>query len=134
MLPTEQPGFFKLVTSALAAYVKQPTPAELEAWWGTCRVFTLKDVDRALAAHTMDSDDGKRAPRPIDVKRRLVSGVVERDRPQADPHMEERIARHREQSIRAPSVVNTAWDIAKRHGDRPWQTGLDALLPRADQH
>jgi hypothetical protein len=86
----------------------------------TCRVFTLHDVERALAAHQMDPDDGKRAPRPIDVKRRLVSGVVERPK-QADPHFAERIAQHYERSIRSPSVVATAHAIALRHGNKPWQ-------------
>lgn len=32
-----------------------------------------------------------------------------------------RRARFLADSQRAPGVVNTAWDIAKRHGDRPWQ-------------
>lgn len=131
MLPTDQPKFFALVNVSLAGYVKQPSAQELEAWWSVCRVFTLNDVERALGAHTMDSDDGKRAPRPIDVKRRLVSGVTERSRVPADPHFEARLARHREQSIRSPSVVNTAWDIAKRHGSRPWQ-GSKFVVPGGD--
>jgi hypothetical protein len=40
-----------------------------------------------------------------------------------------RLARYHAESIRAPSVVNTAWDIAKRHGNRPWQTGIADKLP-----
>lgn len=120
MLPTEQPKFYHVVREVLAAYVKAPTAQELEAWWATCRVFTLRDVERAFAAHQMDADDGTRPPRPIDVKRRLVSGTLEREN-RADPHFEERVRAHYEQSIRSPAVVNTAWDIAKRHGNRPWQ-------------
>lgn len=121
MLPTEQPKFFALVTTTLAAYVKQPTAPELEAWWGICRVFTMHDIQRALAAHQVDSDEGKRPPRPIDVKRRLISGVVERERPPVDPNFSERLARYHADSIRSPAVVNTAWAIALRHGNRPWQ-------------
>lgn len=128
MLRTEQEQFFAVVTEALAGYVKTPTQAELEAWWAVCRVFTLRDVQRALAAHTMDSDEGKRAPRPIDVKRRLASGVMERERHE-DPHAAERHARHLAQCIRSPVVVSIAWDIALRHGNRPWQSGEAYKLP-----
>lgn len=38
-----------------------------------------------------------------------------------------------ERARNAPGVVNTAWDIAKRHGNRPWRTTEDApiKIPRA---
>jgi hypothetical protein len=121
MLRTEQPQFMDLVRNTLAEYVKPATPTELESWWMTCKVFTLRDVQRALAAHVVDPDDGKRAPRPIDVKRRLMTGAMEAERGPVDPHQAERHARHYLQSIRSPAVVGIAWDIALRHGNRPWQ-------------
>lgn len=120
MLRTDQAPFFALVSAALAEYVKPTTPAELEAWWGTCKVFTMADVERALKAHAMCADEGKRAPRPIDVKRRLVSGAVEHERAER-PVDEHRMAQYRAECIRAPGVVNTAHAIALRHGDKPWQ-------------
>lgn len=121
MLPTEQPKFYRAVTDILAAYVKTPTPAELESWWAVCKVFSLQDVERALAAHQMDPDDGKRPPRPIDVKRRLISGVTDREAQRYEPADIQRLRDHYERSIRSPVVRDIAWDIAKRHGNRPWQ-------------
>lgn len=75
MMTMEQARFFEVVREALGAYVKAATPLELESWWGTCRQFSLDDVERALKSHCDDGEDGKRAPRPIDVKRRLAVGV-----------------------------------------------------------
>jgi len=77
MITAEQPKFVELVTEALAQYTKAPTAAELEAWWITCKRFTIADVERALRDHSVDSEEGKRAPRPIDVKRRLEYGTRE---------------------------------------------------------
>lgn len=176
MIPTEQPRFFDLVNQALAAYVKAPTGGELEAWWATCRHFTFDDVDRVLKAHTEDPDDGKRAPRPIDVKRRLGAGTrsgmscaargpgggcqypgifaestsgsdvwwcpwhfhdrvgpeaarwidVSHEVPYARA-LEKRAARMLDEAQTSPSVRMTAWDIAKRHGPRPWQPSRAAF-------
>jgi hypothetical protein len=75
MMPSEQGEFFVLVTAALGEYVKTPSGAELEAWWASCRHLSLEDVERALKAHAASEEDGKRAPRPIDVKRRIGYGV-----------------------------------------------------------
>lgn len=80
MMPDEQPLFFALVTRALGEYVKAAAPAELEAWWGTCKRFGLMDLERAFKAHAEDDEDGKRAPRPIDIKRRLAQGTMDRQR------------------------------------------------------
>jgi hypothetical protein len=75
MMSVEQAQFVELVTQTLAAYVKAPTAAEMEAWWITCRPFTFSDVERVLRLHSSDPEDGKRAPRPIDVKRKLAAGT-----------------------------------------------------------
>lgn len=131
MLPHDQDKLFALVTDTLAAYAKVPTAQELGAWWATCRMFTLHDVERSLAAHQMDNDDGKRAPRPIDVKRRLVSGAVERPRTE-DPHFAERLEAYRLQAIRSPAVVACAHAIALRHGNRPWQGSYAAAKSASD--
>lgn len=72
MFPTEQPRFFELVTARLAQYVKAPSPAELEAWWATCRPFGIHDVERAMNLHEGDEKTNKHAPRPFDVKARLA--------------------------------------------------------------
>ena len=34
-----------------------------------------------------------------------------------------------ERGANAPAVVDTAWDIALRHGNRPWQTGTMFAAP-----
>ncbi len=75
MMPVEQARLFALVTETLAEYVKTPTAAELEAWWSSCRNLELREVERALKSHAADEDDGKRAPRPVDVKRRVSYGA-----------------------------------------------------------
>jgi hypothetical protein len=73
MLPTEQPQLFAFVAEILAAYTKAPNAVELEAWWMTCKGWSLHDVQRAINAHVADEKDGKHAPRPIDVKRLSVA-------------------------------------------------------------
>ena len=123
MMTTQRAEFTAVVSAALAEYVKVPTPAELDAWWGTCRVFSLDDVARTLKAHTMDPDDGKRPPRPVDVKRRLASprrGPDDLQQPEPVDRNSPRMAAYREACILSPSVRATAWAIALRHGNRPW--------------
>lgn len=125
MMPDEQDRFFALVNRALADYVRQPSEDELEAWWVACRRFPFDDVVRALKAHENDPEEGKRAPRPIDVKRRLFVRI-EGGRPEAgrepifvDPNSVAYIERIK-RDARSPAVVNTAHAIALRHGNRPW--------------
>lgn len=129
MLPTEQREFFGLVQRCLSDYLKPPTPADLEAWWATCRVFTLADVDGVLKAHQMDPEDGRRAPRPIDVKRRLsVKRPAEGrcDLSHGDCTVEELQAYWAQRDVYAkrvaasPSVKNTAHAISLKHGSKPW--------------
>jgi hypothetical protein len=121
MLRDEQPRLFEVVVAALAEYTKTPSTQELEQWWMTCRVFSLDAVERALKAHAVDPDDGKRAPRPVDVKRRLVIAAPRSDvqREGLDPDSPRMVA-YRAQCIRSPSVRKTAQAIALRHGNRPW--------------
>ena len=75
MVPTEQPAFVELVGNALGLYGKPLAPAELDAWWRACRSMSLLDVRRTLDAHAADPEDGKRAPRPVDVFRRVSFGA-----------------------------------------------------------
>jgi hypothetical protein len=75
VFPTEQDAFYELVAEALGLYAKTPTPADLELWWRACRGLSLADVDRALKAHADHPEDGKRAPRPVDVTRRVKAGA-----------------------------------------------------------
>jgi hypothetical protein len=77
MMSVEQAKFVGLVAESLAQYSKAPTAAEVEAWWVTCKRFSFSDVERALGEHSMNEEDGRRAPRPIDVKRRLEYGTRE---------------------------------------------------------
>lgn len=74
MLPNERGQFAKLIARHLGAYAKSPTPDEIAMWFDQLERFTLEDIGRALEAHTNHADDGKRAPRPIDVIRSLRSG------------------------------------------------------------
>lgn len=75
MMGVEQERFIALVTDALGQYAKTPTAKEFEYWWAACRTFAFPDIERALKDHQNDSDDGKRAPRPVDVTRRLRAGT-----------------------------------------------------------
>lgn len=74
MYPTEQARFFETINQALGAYGKFPERRELEAWWGECRSLTLEGLQVALKAHRDDPDRGERAPRPVDLTRRLKTG------------------------------------------------------------
>lgn len=77
MTPLEQGQLFDTVIHALGAYTREPNQRELEGWWLHLKAYALRDVERALRAHEADEDDGKRAPRPVDVKRRLsTSGTT----------------------------------------------------------
>ena len=75
MMAVEREKLAAVVSAALGAYSKAITPAEMEGWWGRCRDFSLADIERALKDHEDDPDDGKRAPRPVDVTRRLRAGT-----------------------------------------------------------
>lgn len=70
----EREKFCGLVIDVLTKYAKPPSAGDLEAWWGACRTLELGDVERALSEHCDHPDEGKRAPRPIDVIRRVRSG------------------------------------------------------------
>lgn len=74
MLPTDRGAFAKLIARSLGAYAKSPTPDEIGMWFDQLERFTLDGIERALETHTQHADDGKRAPRPIDVIRALRSG------------------------------------------------------------
>lgn len=179
MLPTDEARLYEIVTEALGQYVRQPDPKELAAWWIACRPYALADVQRALKSHEDDPDDCKRAPRPIDVKRRIKASAqegekcaasdatgrceypgifsdgtggdgpwycpwhrLERAGPEASRFIEasrqvpfdvaqaKRKARIDAEASGAPGVVGRAMDIAKRHGNRPWQRGnIGDFLP-----
>lgn len=178
MLPTDQPRFFDLISAVSADYLKQPSTFELESWWAGCKGFSLADVDRALRAHQADERDGKHAPKPMDVKRRLsvassdsnrcaasdttgrctYPGIfadgtggegpwycpwhrTEREGPEASRWIEvsrevpyevaraKRAERMGVEGQRSSSVTETAHAIAKRHGNKPWQSSLSAYLP-----
>lgn len=182
MLPTEQPEFFKRTARFLSAYGKFPSNQELEAWWEECRKLSLDAIDSALRSHREDPDRGERAPRPVDITRRMKAGSperlkcaardasaqcafpgifsdgtagdgawwcplhrVERSGPEASRRIEyshatawedfcvKRISKRAADTVRSPAVVSTARAIAKRHGNRPWQTGLADLLPRREE-
>ncbi len=74
MLPTDRGAFAKLIARHLGAYAKSPTPDEIGMWFDQLERFAIDDIGRALEAHSNHADDGKRAPRPIDVVRQLRSG------------------------------------------------------------
>lgn len=74
MLPTDRAAFAKLIARHLGAYAKSPTPDEIAMWFDQLERHALEDIGRALEAHCQHHDDGKRAPRPIDVIRALRSG------------------------------------------------------------
>lgn len=74
MLPTEQARFFEIITEALGAYGKFPSKQELNPWWIECRAMSLEGLEVALKAHKEDPDRGERAPRPVDLTRRLKTG------------------------------------------------------------
>ena len=134
MLPTEQPEFVRLIQRTMAEYLKAPSAAELEAWWDVCRSLSLASIESAMKAHAVDPEDGKRAPRPIDIKRRLVTRrpsdapdfkTVDEDSP--------RMRAYRQACISSPAVVNTAHAIALKLGNRPWPSDADrfhAAMPK----
>lgn len=75
MMGVERERFSALVNSTLAGYSKTVTQVEADGWWAKCRDFDFLDIQRALKAHEEEPDDGKRAPRPVDISRRLRSGT-----------------------------------------------------------
>lgn len=75
MLPTEQAKFFEAVQRTLNAYGKFPEQRELEAWWYECSRLSLDALEVALKSHRADPDRGERAPRPVDITRRMKTGA-----------------------------------------------------------
>lgn len=182
MLPAEKARFFEIVQASLNGYAKFPDERELEAWWNECQGLTLDALQTAFKAHKDDPDRGEKAPRPVDITRRLKTGRRDDRRCSATDttgrceypgifsegtqgegpwycplHLRERAgleasrrieysravawesfrekqaAKRLAESVRAAPVVDTARAIAKRHGNRPWQTGLADLLPKAEE-
>lgn len=178
MLPDEREKFIEVVTRALAAYGKHPTGEEFEAWWYECRGLSLEAVQAAFTAHRDDPERGERAPRPVDITRRMKAGQrdagrcaardanaqcaypglfsdgtggdgpwwcplhrVERAGPEASKRIAysletpwedfraRQMAKRAGDGARSPAVVERAWDIAKRHGNRQWQIGAPFSLP-----
>lgn len=75
MLPTERGEFARIIAGHLGAYAKIPTAEEITLWFEQLKNFSVDDIGRALDAHQHADEDGKRAPRPIDVIRRLRAGA-----------------------------------------------------------
>lgn len=71
MLPHDQDELLDAVTSTLALYSKKLTAEDQATWWSACRAFSLEDVRRVLRDLAADPAEGKFAPKPIDVKRRI---------------------------------------------------------------
>jgi hypothetical protein len=86
MLPTEQAQFFTLVGRSLNAYGKFPEQRELMAWWDECRNLSLEALQTALKSHRDDPDRGERAPRPVDITRRMKTGTRDAQRCTATDH------------------------------------------------
>jgi hypothetical protein len=74
MLPTEHARFCQLISLTLTAYAKKPSEDDLETWWRECKNLTMEGVESALKSHREDPDRGERAPRPVDITRRMKAG------------------------------------------------------------
>lgn len=60
--------------SSLGMYARDLTEDDLDTWMASLKAFDLERVRSALREHMEHADDGKRAPRPVDVWRRLTTG------------------------------------------------------------
>ncbi len=80
MLPTEQPKFIQSVQAILGAYGKAPDQRDLESWWRECKPLSFDAFEVAVKAHRDDPDRGERAPRPVDITRRMKVGVQDAKR------------------------------------------------------
>ena len=80
MLPTEQARFFETINRFLSAYGKFPEQRELEGWWIECKGLSLDALESALKSHKGDQERGERAPRPIDITRRMKAGARDAQR------------------------------------------------------
>lgn len=74
MLPTDRDAFATTLTSALGMYDREANDATVDTWMATLKAFDLARVRSALKDHMEHAEDGKRAPRPVDIWRRLTHG------------------------------------------------------------
>lgn len=74
MLPTDRDALAKTITSALGMYDREANDATIDTWMATLKAFDLERVRSALRDHMEHAEDGKRAPRPVDIWRRLSHG------------------------------------------------------------
>ncbi len=74
MLPTEIPGFVKLVTDVHAYYRQPVSEFVLQVWQQACKPFTLEQISKAMTAHVTDPERGVYAPKVADVVR-VLSGT-----------------------------------------------------------
>lgn len=74
MHPTDREDLRTALASALGMYDREITDDGLDTWMASLKAFDLETVRVAIRAHMEADDEGKRAPRPVDIWRRLTSG------------------------------------------------------------
>jgi len=74
MLDTDREELRQALASALGMYDRAVTDDALDTWMNALRYYPIDRVRAAIKAHMEHADDGKRAPRPVDIWRRLSNG------------------------------------------------------------
>ncbi len=71
MRPEQKDEFVMMLAEILSFYDKDISPFSIQLWWGALKRFELAEVQRAMALHYQNPDQGKYAPRPGDIIRLL---------------------------------------------------------------
>lgn len=74
MQSIDREAFAQTLTSALAMYDREVTDQAIDTWMSTLKAHELGRVRQAIRDHMDHHEDGKRAPRPVDIWRRLNAG------------------------------------------------------------
>lgn len=74
MLPTDRDALRQTLTSALGMYDRDASDEAVDTWLSALKAFDLARVRSAIRDHMDHPEDGKRAPRPVDIWRRLSHG------------------------------------------------------------
>lgn len=81
MRSRDRANFRHHIKQALALFQIEPTDSAYELWWGVLQPFTIWQVEKGFRDFLADTDAGRFAPRPADIKAKILFAQLENTNP-----------------------------------------------------